>query len=630
MINDSIESKKLKIHKNIKDIKTINQKTKSIINEKKENMNIVIVGHVDHGKSTIIGRLLADTNSLPQGKLEQVKESCRRNSKPFEYAFLLDALKEEQKQGITIDSARCFFKTKKRNYIIIDAPGHIEFLKNMITGASRAEAALLVIDAKEGVRENSKRHLYMLSMLGIKQIAVLINKMDLVNYNEQTFYDIVKECMSFLKNVNLNSELFIPVSGMEGDNIAVKSKKISWYKGPTTLSILDQFNSAKSSINKPFRMPVQGVYKFTNNNDDRRIIAGTIDSGLISAGDEIVFYPSGKKSIVNSLESFNSEPKNSAGYGEAVGFTLKEQIYVKRGEIASLHKEKKPNITTRIKVNIFWLSKNPMLKNKEYILKIGTSKVNVIIEDIINIMDASNLKYQKKDKIERHEIGECILKLSNSIAFDLAGEIIETSRFVIVDNYEISGGGIILESLEDKQSWVREKVLLRNYKWELSEITNEERSEKYNQKSTLIFITGTKDVGKKRLAKALENQLFKDGKIVYFLGIGNVLYGVDADIKGKNDNKLREEHIRRMAEVCNILLDAGVILIVTAIELTQDDLELVKASINLEKIETIWLGNKVTSNIAFDLHIPELHSEIEAVNNIKRLLQNKGIIFKPW
>ncbi len=625
MLNDSI-----KLKKQIANNKQTNIKTKSIITDKKENMNIVIVGHVDHGKSTIIGRLLADTNSLPQGKLEQVKESCRRNSKPFEYAFLLDALKEEQKQGITIDSARCFFKTKKRNYIIIDVPGHIEFLKNMITGASRAEAALLVIDAKEGVKENSKRHLFMLSMLGIKQVAFLINKMDLVNYNEQTFNEIVKECKIFLKHVNLESELFIPVSGMEGDNIAIKSKNISWYKGPTILSILDQFNSAKPSINKPFRMPVQGVYKFTNNNDDRRIIAGTIDSGIISSGDEVVFYPSGKKSIVNSLESFNHDAKKNAGFGEAIGLTLKEQIYVKRGEIATLHKEKKPNITTRIKVNIFWLSKIPMIKDKEYILKIGTAKVIVIIEEIINIMDASNLKYQKKDKIERHEIGECILKLSNSIAFDLADEIIETSRFVIVDNYEISGGGIILESLEDKQSWVREKVLLRNYKWELSEITNEERAERYNQKSALILITGTKDVGKKRLAKALENQLFKDGKIVYFLGIGNVLYGVDADIKGKNDKQLREEHIRRMAEVCNILLDAGVILIVTAIELTHDDLELIRASINFDKIETIWLGDKVTSNIEFDLHIPELHSELDAVNKIKKLLQNKGIIFKPW
>ena len=377
---------------------------------KRENMNIVIVGHVDHGKSTIIGRLLADTNSLPKGKLEQVQESCRRNSKPFEYAFLLDALKDEQKQGITIDSARCFFKTKKRNYIIIDAPGHIEFLKNMITGASRAEAALLVIDAKEGVQENSKRHGYMLSMLGIKQVTVLINKMDLVDYSEKVYNDIVNKYKSFLKQINLKSEIFLPVSGSKGDNIANKSNNLKWYKGPTVLTILDQFVTSKPSIEKPFRMPVQGVYKFTNNEDDRRIIAGTIDTGSISVGDEVVFYPSGKKSMVASIEAFNKDKKTKALSGEATGFTLKEQIYVKRGELATKHNEKAPKITTRIKVNLFWLSKSPMIKNKGYILKIGTTKVTAVIEEINNVINASNLKYEKKDKIERHEVGECILK----------------------------------------------------------------------------------------------------------------------------------------------------------------------------------------------------------------------------
>ena len=178
----------------------------------KQDMNIVIVGHVDHGKSTVIGRLLADTNSLPEGKLEQVKETCRRNSKPFEYAFLLDALKDEQAQGITIDTARCFFQTERRNYIIIDAPGHIEFLKNMITGASRAEAALLVIDASEGIQENSRRHGYMLSMLGIKQVCVLVNKMDLIGYSEKPFRRIEKQYRRFLKKVDVEPLCFIPIS----------------------------------------------------------------------------------------------------------------------------------------------------------------------------------------------------------------------------------------------------------------------------------------------------------------------------------------------------------------------------------------------------------------------------------
>ena len=597
--------------------------------DKKENMNIVIVGHVDHGKSTIIGRLLADTGSLPEGKLEQIKERCRRNSKPFEYAFLLDALKDEQSQGITIDAARCFFKTDKRKYIIIDAPGHIEFLKNMITGASRAEAALLVIDAAEGVQENSRRHGYMLSMLGIKQIAVLINKMDLINYDEKKYNNIVSEYKEFLNKINIEAKLFIPISGVKGDNIVKNSENINWYNGPSVLDTLDSFDVAKVSQDKPFRMSVQGVYKFTANGDNRRIVAGTIDSGKISVGDEVIFYPSGKKSTVKSIEAFNRKAPETACAGEAAGFTLNEQIYVKRGELAAIHKQTSPKVTTRIKVNLFWLSREPMVLGKEYLFKIGTAKVSAELEGIESVINASDLKYEKKDKIERHEVAECIIKLANAISFDLSNEIAETSRFVIVDNYEISGGGIIQESLEDKQSWVREKVLVRNYKWEISEITNEDRAERYSQKSALVIITGPKDVGKKRLAKALELQLFKEGKIVYFLGIGNVLYGVDADIKGKSDNRT-EEHLRRLAEVANILLDAGIILIVTAIELKEDDLQIIKAAISFDNVETIWLGENITSNISVDLHIPKLESEADTVNKVKRLLQNEGLIFKPW
>ncbi len=597
--------------------------------ENKENMNIVIVGHVDHGKSTIIGRLLADTNSLPKGKLELVKETCRRNSKPFEYAFLLDALKDEQAQGITIDSARCFFKTKKRNYIIIDAPGHIEFLKNMITGASSADAALLVIDASEGIQENSRRHGYMLSMLGIKQIAVLINKMDLIDYNEDKYIKIINEYKSFLNKIDIKTDFFLPISGFHGDNVAQRSEKTKWYKNYTVLEILDNFIAGKALEEKAFRMPVQDIYKFTNNGDNRRIIAGSIESGRLKVGDEIVFYPSGKKSRIKSIESFNSELPQSVSAGTAIGFTLNDQIYVKRGELAVIHKQEKPKVTSRIKVNMFWLSKYPMTKDKEYILKINTARVNAKIEKINKIIDASSLENIDRDEIDRHDVAECILKLERAIAFDLAADIVTMSRFVIIDNYEISGGGIITEALEDKQSWVRDKILLRNYKWEIGEITNDERAEKYNQKATLILITGKKDAGKKNLAKALEYQLFKDGKIVYFLGIGNVLYGVDADIKGIKDKKENEEHLRRLAEVSNILLDAGIILIVTAVELTQNDLELIKATVNTDKIETIWLGEEITSDIHVDFHLPQIKSEEDTINIIKNLLQDKGIIFKP-
>jgi len=595
-----------------------------------QDLNLVIAGHVDHGKSTIIGRMLADTDSLPDGKLEQVKETCRKNSKPFEYAFLLDALKDEQAQGITIDSARVFFQTDYRQYIILDAPGHIEFLKNMVTGAARAEAALLVIDASEGVRENSRRHGYMLSMLGIKQIAVVVNKMDLVDYDEDTYNQIVEEYTDFLTEIGLEAERFIPVSGMLGDNVADRSGNMDWFEGKTVLEQLDSFENAALPHNKPYRMPVQDVYKFTKGGDDRRIVAGTVAAGELNVGDEVVFYPSGKKSTVKTIEGFEEDKQHKVKVGKATGFTLDEQIYITRGELASRADEAEPQVSARIKANLFWLARQDLVKDKVYHLKLGTAKVKARLEKINRVIDASNLNQDEaKEKIERHDVAEVVFKLDKAMAFDLAGEIEETSRFVIVDDFEIAGGGIISEAMEDEQSWVREKVMRRNYNWEQSLISREDRAEKYNQKSTLILITGEEDVGKKPTAKALEKRLFNDGKVVYFLGIGNLLYGVDADIKN-GDNGHKEEHLRRLAEVSHLMLDAGAILVVTAVELSQSDLELIKTTVNPQQIETVWLGDRVTTDLEFDLHIPEFTSEAEVSAQIKGLLQDRGIIFRPW
>ncbi|MGM0414963.1 MAG: GTP-binding protein [Bacillota bacterium] len=598
--------------------------------QRNDDLKLVMAGHVDHGKSTIMGRLLADTDSLPEGKLEQVKETCRRNSKPFEYAFLLDALKDEQSQGITIDAARIFFETDYRKYIILDAPGHIEFLKNMITGAASAEAAFLVIDAAEGVQENSRRHGYMLSMLGIDQIAVLVNKMDLVDYDQEVFKNIEREYREFLSEIDVDPLTFIPVSGMEGDNLASQSARTDWYQGKTVLELLDSFENVELPEAKPFRMPVQDVYKFTKGGDDRRIVAGTVNSGTLNVGDEIVFYPSGKKSTVKTIEGFAEPEHKRVSAGKATGFTLKEQIYITRGEVAVKDREKKPETGKRIKANIFWLGKEPLKKNKEYILKLNTARRKVELEDISSVIDASDLSRQdKREEVRRHDVAEVTLKLDKAISYDLAGEIESTSRFVIVDDYEISGGGIIQQTLADRQSWVRENVMLRNYKWESSIIKRDERSEKYSQKPTLVLITGEEDVGKKPTAKALERELFESGRIVYFLGIGNLLYGVDADIKNTTKNH-KDEHLRRLAEVSNIMLDSGAILIVTAVELSQEDLHLIETTIGNSQIETVWIGDKITTDIDYDLHIPQFENDEESAHKVKDLLVDKGVIFKPW
>lgn len=594
----------------------------------RDQVQMVIVGHVDHGKSTIVGRLLADTGTLPDGKLEQVKAACERNSKPFEYAFLIDALKDEQAQGITIDSARVFFKSELRDYIIIDAPGHIEFLKNMVTGASRAEVAFLVIDAAEGIQDNSRRHGYLLSMLGVRRLSVIVNKMDLVEYDRIVFRRIVRKYKRFLRSIDIDSDgvEFIPVSGMEGDNVVSRSPRMDWYEGPTVVEQLDAFPKEKDRDQLPFRMPVQGVYKFTKYGDARRIVAGTIDTGRVSVGDEVVFYPSGKRSRIRTFERFNTPETTEMTAPYATGFTLDEQIYVTRGEIAARADEDPPEISNHIRVNLFWLGKVPMYTGREYVFKLGTSKLPVRIHRIHRLLDASNLKSnRRKDQIERHDVADVELEFDTDVAFDPVERIPYSSRFVIVDDYEIRGGGIIRSITNDDEEWIRENVRLRNFTWERSRIAPEARAERYNQRATLILITGAEGAGKRELGERLEEQLFSDGKFVYNLHVGNVRHGLSADIQEVPVSP--DEHIRRLGEVSHLFLDAGIILIVSGVELTQKDLDLIKVPVNPESIVTVWAGERITTDITVDLQITNTSDLAGSVEQIKSLMRRSGIIF---
>lgn len=592
---------------------------------KDQKMNIVIVGHVDHGKSTLIGCLLADTGSLPEGKLEQVKAECRRNAKPFEYAFLLDALKDEQAQGITIDTARCFFKSKKRGYIIIDAPGHIEFLKNMISGAARAEAALLVIDAEEGIQENSKRHGYLLSMLGIRQAAVCVNKMDLVGYSRDVFGKIEKEYRKFLNEIGLAAKVFIPVAAFEGDNIARPSAKLKWFNGPTVLSVLDSFESAPGAEDKPFRMPVQGVYKFTEMNDTRRIIAGRIESGAVSAGDKVVFLPSRKRSTIKTIEGFNATAKKRISAGSSAGFTLTEQIYVNRGEIMCKEGEPLPTVTSLMKVRIFWMGKKEMTPHKEYKLKIATAEVPVWLKEIKRVIDTSDLKKMNKKAVERHDVAECLLECARPVAFDRSQDLEATGRFVIVDGYDIAGGGIISEGVKDEQAAVREQVSIRQEQWDFSIVGPEERNARYGHRAKLILLTGKVGLGKKTIAKELEKELFQSGAKTYFLPIGNLLRGLDAHTEGHRSS--RREHTHRLGEVAHLFLDAGLIVIATATNLDDEGLRELQEVTDRDSITIVNVGKNEFTDHVVDLNLSEKEIPARNVEKIAQLLKEQKVLF---
>lgn len=592
----------------------------------REQMNVVIVGHVDHGKSTLVGRLLADTGSLPDGKLEAVKAQCLRNAKPFEYAFLLDALKDEQSQGITIDTARTFFKSAKRDYIIIDAPGHIEFLKNMISGAARAEAALLLIDAHEGIRENSKRHGYMMRFLGIKNVAVCVNKMDLVNYDRQVFEQIKTDYTKFLNEIDLKPTCFIPIAAFHGDNIASKSSKMPWYQGETILGVLDQFIKTAPADEQVFRMPVQDIYKFTESGDDRRIVAGRIATGTVNVGDEVVFLPSGKKNRIESVEYFNGPPRKEAFAGQSIGFTMQTEIYIRPGEILCKANEALPKVSNKFKANIFWMGKQPLVKGKKYKLKIATQQVPVIVADVLHVLNAAELASSSKDHVDRHEVGECIFEAMKPVAFDLAGEIADTGRFVLVDNYEIAGGGIILAPVFDNDSILSAHIKKREYGWERSHITPDMRAQKYNHKSALIIISGKIDTGKQRIAKALEEALFNLEKNVYFLGVSNRLSLATEDSKDKTLGKY--DMLVQLGELAHLMTDAGLILITSITDIDDYELKMLKTLNYPNRTLVVSVGENRFNSTDVDLVLPENQANEAAVKSIVDLLV-KSVVLDP-
>ncbi|HBR51821.1 MAG TPA: adenylyl-sulfate kinase [Nitrospira sp.] len=524
-----------------------------------ENLNIVIVGHVDHGKSTLLGRLYADTGSLPDGKLEKVQAICKQQGKEFEYAFLFDAFLEEQEQGITIDTARTFFMWKGRQYIIIDAPGHKEFLKNMISGAARAEAALLLIDALEGVKEQSKKHGYLLSLLGVRQFAVVVNKMDLVGYRQDVFDGIEKEYREFLGQFKAVPAQFIPVSAKLGDNIANRSQAMSWYSGPTVLDTLSAFQKETARSEQPLRLSVQDVYKF----DARRIITGRITAGRLKVGDHLVFSPSNKRANIRTVEAFNIEPQPTEGQaGQSIGITLDEQIFVERGEIAS-HQEHLPSVSTAFRANLFWLGKKPLEKGRKYLLRVATKEVDCEVASIHRIIDTMDLAQQQgSNSVGKNQVAELTLRTKAPVAFDLSASFEATGRFVLVDEYDIAGGGIITELVHDDQEFLREEARRRDFAWVKGEVTVEDRAQQYGHRAAIVLITGGRHTGKSFLARKLEGRLVADGRHAYLLDGENLRRGLDADLS-EEERGQTTEMARRYGEVARLLIDTGLIVVST-------------------------------------------------------------------
>ncbi len=531
-------------------------------------LRIALAGHVDHGKSTLVGRLVHDTGSLPDGKLEAIRASSAKRGMPFEWAFLLDAFQAERDQGITIDTTQVWLKTAKRAYTLVDAPGHKEFLRNMVTGAAAAEGALLVVDAKEGVREQSRRHGYLLSLLGLTQVVVAVNKMDLVGYDQARFTEVAHAIGAYLDSLGVAPKAVIPVSGREGDNVASRSAAMPWYRGPTLVEAIDGFQPPPPAVDQPLRFPIQDVYKF----DERRIIAGRIESGRLEVGDTLVFSPGGRRARVAAIEAWPEDRRPSeAEAGRSIGITLDDQIFVERGQIGHLE-DAGPVETNSLRARLVWLGRQPLVRGKRYKLKLATAEHQVEVQTIERVIDTADLASRSADAVLAGEIAEVVLRARSTLAVDDARLLPRTGRFVLVDGYDVAGGGTI--SLDGHARARRDSIRSTNVKRVEGQVSLAERWQANGHRSGILWFTGLSGAGKSTLAVELEHHLFRKGWHVAVLDGDNIRHGLSADLGFSPED--RAENIRRVGEVAALFARAGLIVITAFISPYREDRDRVR------------------------------------------------------
>jgi bifunctional enzyme CysN/CysC len=533
----------------------------------RDAVRVVIVGHVDHGKSTLIGRLLHETGSLPDGKLEQLKAVSKRRGMPFEWAFLLDALQTERDQGITIDTSQIRFRTPSRDVVLIDAPGHTEFLRNMITGASQADAALLIVDAVEGVREQTRRHGYLLQLLGVHQIAVVINKMDRIDYDRARFEAIKAELTNHLRSLGLTPAAIIPISARHGDGVARRSDSIRWYDGPTVLEIFEGFKTARAADQLPLRLPVQAIYKF----DDRRIIAGRVETGRLAVGETITITPWGKRATVRAIEAWpvpdQSNVPLQARAGQSVGITLDQEIFLQRGDVISAAAA--PEAATALRARVFWLHETPLETGTAITVRIGTSEARATITGIPKAVDPGALIPSGYNAIAQNHVGEILIALSKPLAADTYDANPQTGRVVLDLDGRIAGGGLILSTETTVGTQPARPPAAANIVPVNSTISADERAQRFAHRGAVVWFTGLPASGKSTLARALERHLFDRGGAPILLDGDTIRSGLNSDLRFSEQD--RSENVRRLAEVAAHLSRSGTIAIVAAVSPSAQD-----------------------------------------------------------
>jgi bifunctional enzyme CysN/CysC len=516
-----------------------------------DHLYLVVVGHVDHGKSTLIGRLLFDTQSVPDGKAERIEAACKAEGMEFEYAFLMDALLEEQAQNITMDTTRVPFRTPRRSFTIIDAPGHKEFLKNMITGAASADAAILLVDAQEGLKEQTKRHGFLLSLLGLKQVVVAVNKMDLVDYDPAVFHRIQAELTDFLGRLGVVPSHFVPIAAKFGHGMLKPSELMPWYRGPALLEALEQFRATPPVEGAPLRLLVQDIYRF----DARRIVAGLVEAGSVAVGDPIIFSPGGKRSRVKSIEVWPPADGTPApvAAGRAVAVTLEDELFVERGQVGA-PPEDRPYEARVFTARLFWLHAEPLKVGELVPLRLGTQQVEARLIGIQRTLDAVSLDSNSGpiSEVKHHEVAEVRLRVRRPIAFDPGGRIPSLGRFVLMRGRRIAGGGVIDSVVLDDSATAESRLA-----------APATRAALLGHRGVVIWMTGLSGSGKSTVAQGLEKRLLNAGILTTILDGDILRTGLSKNLGFTDDD--RRENLRRAVELALHLADAGVVVIAALI-----------------------------------------------------------------
>ena len=517
-------------------------------------LRFVMCGSVDDGKSTLIGRLLYESGALLLDQLAALEADSRvagTQGEELDFALLLDGLASERAQGITIDVAYRHFSTPTRHFIVADAPGHEQYTRNMITGASTADCAVILVDARKGLLRQTRRHSHVVSLLGIRDVVLAINKMDLVGYSEGRFSELAEEYRAFGAQLGLERVACIPVSALRGHNVISGSEEMSWYRGPSLMQYLNDLEVDQERMQAmPFRMPVQWV----NRPDlDFRGYAGTVVAGAVRPGDEVIVAPSGRRTRVEKVVTHAGE-RDFAVAGESITLTLGDELDITRGDVIA-HSHEPPGVADQFEATIVWMGDDPMLRGRSYLLHIGGKTVPATIAPLKHKLNIDTMAPVAATKLELNEIGVCELELGQPIAFDPYLENRDTGGFILIDRITNNtvGAGLIHFALRRSQ----------NLRWQVLSVNKHERAVQLHQRPTVLWLTGLSGAGKSTLANQIEIELHRRGHLTYLLDGDNVRHGLNADLGFTPSD--RAENIRRVAEVAHLMVDAGLIVIVSFI-----------------------------------------------------------------